>query len=392
MKKTFDKKALLGAAFLMATSAVGPGFLTQTTNYTQEFLASCGAIILISVLIDIFTQLNVWRIITISGKKASEIANEMQSGMGHLLTILVVFGGLAFNIGNIAGAGLGLNVLFGLTVQQGAVISAFVAVFIFLLKEAGKAMDLFVKILGITMIGITFYIALITDPPIKEVLIKSVLPEKLSWTAIVTLVGGTVGGYITFAGAHRLLDSGITGMENQTEVSRSSITAILLASVMRILLFLAALGVIMKGATLSTDNPAASVYEFAAGKIGYKIFGLVIWAASITSVVGSAYTSISFFKTLRPSFEKKSHIQIIVFILISTLIFVFWGKPIVILIWAGTINGFILPISLALMLLAVKKKSIFGTYKHPLWLSIAGWFVVIIMSYMSITTLIEQFA
>lgn len=124
MKKTFDKKALLGAAFLMATSAIGPGFLTQTTNYTKEFLASCGAIILISVLIDIFSQLNVWRIITVSGKKVSVIANEMQSGTGHFLTLLVVLGGLAFNIGNIAGAGLGVNVLFGISVQQGAAISA----------------------------------------------------------------------------------------------------------------------------------------------------------------------------------------------------------------------------------------------------------------------------
>ncbi len=390
MKKTFDKKALLGAAFLMATSAVGPGFLTQTTNYTKEFLASCGAIILISVIIDVFTQLNIWRIITISGKKASEIANEMQPGVGHLLTVLVVLGGLAFNIGNIAGAGLGLNVLFGITVQQGAAISALVALFIFLMKEAGKAMDLFVKILGVTMIAITFYIALITDPPLKEVVIKSIIPNKLSWIAIVTLVGGTVGGYITFAGAHRLLDSGVTGIENQKEVGRSAVTAILLASVIRVLLFLAALGVIMKGATLSADNPAASVYEFAAGKFGYKIFGLVIWAASITSVVGSAYTSISFFKTLKPSFEKRSNIQIVIFIMISTLIFVIWGKPITILIWAGTINGFILPISLGLMLLAVKKKTIFCDYKHPVWLSVVGWFVVAIMTYMSFTTLIEQ--
>ncbi|WP_278036384.1 hypothetical protein [Flavobacterium nitratireducens] len=45
-----------------------------------------------------------------------------------------------------------------------------------------------------------------------------------------------------------------------------------------------------------------------------------------------------------------------------------------------------------MMLLAVKKKSIFGEYKHPLWLTITGWFVVAIMSYMSITTLIEQLA
>ena len=31
-----DSGALLGAAFLMATSAIGPGFLTQTATFTGQ--------------------------------------------------------------------------------------------------------------------------------------------------------------------------------------------------------------------------------------------------------------------------------------------------------------------------------------------------------------------
>lgn len=151
---------------------------------------------------------------------------------------------------------------------------------------------------------------------------------------------------------------------------------------MRILLFLAALGVIMKGVSLRPDNPVASVYEYAAGQVGYKMFGIVIWAASITSVVGSAYTSISFFKTLDPRLEGRSNVLTMVFMLISTVIFVVWGKPMVILIWAGAINGFVLPIALALMLLAVRQKRIFGAYQHPKWLTVAGWLVVFALLWM----------
>ena len=374
----------------MATSAIGPGFLTQTAVFTNQLLASCGAVILLSVILDVFAQLNIWRIITVSGKRAPVIANELLPGIGHLLTILIVLGGLAFNIGNISGAGLGLNVLFGITVQQGAAISAFIAIVVFVLREAGTVMDWFVKILGVLMIGLTLYIAIITEPPVKDVVTNSINPSTFRWTAVITLVGGTVGGYITFAGAHRLLDAGIHGKENLQLVSRSSVTAILLASLMRVLLFLAALGVVMKGYQLSSDNPAASVYEFAAGKIGYKIFGIVMWAASITSVVGSSYTSITFFKTLHPSFEKKSNWHIVLFILISAIIFVQWGKPVTILVWAGTLNGFILPLSLCLMLLAVNKKKLFPQYKHALWLSVTGWLVVAVMLFTSIKTLMEQ--
>ena len=105
--------AILGAAFLMATSAIGPGFLTQTSLFTEQLLTSFGFVILISILLDIGAQLNIWRIITVSEHRAQDIANKLFPGMGFFLAALIAFGGLVFNIGNIAGCGLGLNALFG---------------------------------------------------------------------------------------------------------------------------------------------------------------------------------------------------------------------------------------------------------------------------------------
>lgn len=139
-KKTAGKKAgswslLMGAAFLMATSAIGPGFLTQTATFTNTLAASFGFVILISIILDIFAQTNVWRIIAVSGKRGQEIANMVLPGLGYFIAILVVLGGLAFNIGNIGGAGLGLQVLFGITPETGALISAVIAILIFVIKE-----------------------------------------------------------------------------------------------------------------------------------------------------------------------------------------------------------------------------------------------------------------
>src|SRR5690349_8747035 len=112
--KQFEKKFAgvgLGAAFLMATSAIGPGFLTQTTLFTQQLLASFGFVILISILLDIGAQLNTWRILTVSELRAQQLADKIWPGLGLFLSALVVLGGLAFNIGNIAGCGLAMNVL-----------------------------------------------------------------------------------------------------------------------------------------------------------------------------------------------------------------------------------------------------------------------------------------
>ncbi|AFK01702.1 putative transmembrane transport protein [Emticicia oligotrophica DSM 17448] len=379
-----NKNALLGAAFLMATSAIGPGFLTQTTVFTQQLAASFGFVILLSILLDIGAQLNVWRVVSVSRKPAQDLANELFFGLGYLLAFLIVIGGLAFNIGNVAGAGLGFEVLFGIDVKLGAIISSGIAIGIFLSKEAGKLMDNFAKILGFLMILLILYVVFVSQPPIFEAIQRTIIPQKFDALATVTLVGGTVGGYITFAGVHRLMDAGISGEENLSEINRSATTGILVTAIVRYLLFLASLGVVVAGMTLNKDNPPASVFQLAAGEIGYKIFGVVIWCAAITSVVGAAYTSVSFLRTFHPSFEK-FHRQIIIgFIVFSTIIFVLIGKPVKILVLVGTINGFILPIALAIMLVASRKTRIVGNYKHSIFLQIIGWLVVMIMTAMAV--------
>ncbi|KKB74316.1 MULTISPECIES: NRAMP family divalent metal transporter [Bacillus] len=381
---------LLGAAFLMATSAIGPGFLTQTTVFTQSLAASFGFVILISVILDIIAQTNVWRIIAASEKRGQEIANLVFPGLGYFVAVLVVLGGLAFNIGNIGGAGLGLQVLFGVSPQTGALISAVIAILIFVIKEAGKAMDRFTLIAGAVMILLTVYVAVTTNPPVGEALVKTVVPDHIDILSIVTLVGGTVGGYITFAGGHRLLDAGVKGKDSIPQVTKSSISGILITTVMRIALFLAVLGVVSKGLQINPDNPPASVFQLAAGNIGYKMFGIVMWAAAVTSVVGAAYTSVSFFKTFSPKIEKNSRTIIIGFIVISTLCFVTIGKPVNLLVLAGALNGLILPIALGALLIGAYKKDIVGDYRHPIWLTVPGIIVVIIMAVMGGFTLVTE--
>jgi Mn2+/Fe2+ NRAMP family transporter len=340
--------------------------------------------------LDIFAQLNIWRIITVSGKRAQDVANETFAGSGHFLAILIGLGGLAFNIGNIAGAGLGLNVLTGWDLQLCVLISAIIGIGIFVFKEVGKALDTFTKILGFVMIAMIIYVCYVSNPPMIEAATRTILPLEIDALATVALVGGTVGGYITFAGAHRLLDAGISGVENINQVNRGATTGILITALIRFLLFLASLGVITAGANIDTKNPSASVFQSAAGEIGYKIFGVVMFCAAITSVVGAAYTSVSFLRSLHAKVEQNQRFIIIAFILLSTGIFLLVGQPVKVLVLAGILNGFILPVALGLVLLATNKKSVVGDYKHPLWMQICGWFVVVVMAALSFYTLVNE--
>jgi len=385
------KGSYLGAIFLMAITAIGPGFLMQTTVFTQKTGASFGFVILASLVIDILVQINVWRIIVASGMRGQEIGNTVLPGLGYFISILIVMGGLCFNIGNIAGASLGLNVLFGTSIEAGAIISGIIALSIFCFKQIGKIMDSFVSSFGIVRILLAVFVAIAAMPPVGEAVVKSFVPDQIDIVALITLIGGSVGGYITFSGGHRLLDAGIKGLKFIPQATRSAISGILITGVMRVVLFLGALGVIVHGHFIDPANPAASVFQAAAGNIGYKLFGIVIWSAGTTSVIGCAYTSVSFLKSFSKKVDEYYSKIIIGFIIFSTIVFVMVGQPVKVLVVVGTINGFILPLALASILVGAYNKKVVGEYKHPMWMTVSGVLVVAIMGYMSVRTFINQF-
>jgi Mn2+/Fe2+ NRAMP family transporter len=374
----------------MATSAIGPGFLTQTVVFTDQLRASFGFVILMSILIDLAAQLNIWRVLVAARVPAQTLANQVLPGLGSGLSVLVALGGLAFNIGNVAGAGLGLNALLGMPDRLGAAISAALAIALFLSREAGRAMDRFAQAMGAVMIVLASYVATGSHPPIAEAAVRSILPIHLDALAIVTIVGGTVGGYITFAGAHRLLDAGVAGPEAVGQATRSAGLGIGVASLMRVVLFLAALGVVSQGLKLDPANPPASVFGLAAGKLGYRVFGMVMWAAAMTSIVGSAYTSVTFIRTLRASWERHSSALIIAFIAVSTVVFVSVGRPVMILILVGALNGLILPVGLAAMVVASYRGRLLNGYVHPRGLAAAGAVVALVMAALGAYTMVTQ--
>ena len=374
---------LLGAAFLMATSAIGPGFITQTTVFTERLKAAFAFAIVVSVLVDIVVQLNVWRILAVSGLRGQDVANRVLPGLGYFLAFAVALGGLAFNIGNVGGAALGFNVMLGMDQNTGAIVSAVVAIAIFLWRDLGRAMDRFTQVLGLVMLAMIAYVVVRTSPPAAESVREIVKPSVIDWTTILTLVGGTVGGYITFSGAHRIIDAGIVGTENLGRINRGSLNGILITGIMRFLLFMAVLGVVVTGVKLDPSNPAADAFRIAAGEVGYRIFGIILWSAAITSVVGCSYTSVSFLRTLFGFVERYYRYWIIGFILASTMVLTQVGRPVTLLVLAGSLNGMILPLSLASMLLAVHRRDIMGEYHHPVWLTVLGWVMVAFTAWMA---------
>lgn len=387
--KNLSLQTLLGAAFLMATSAIGPGFLTQTTTFTAQHLGMMFFIILCVIALDICTQLNIWSMCGATGLRGQDIANKIIPGLGYVVAFIIALGGFAFNIGNVAGAALGLHVLFDLPLAIGVLISGLFAILIFIAKSAQSLVDILVRWLGIIMIATVLFVVFKSKPSLMPI-VSSLSNFNMNAAvifAILTLLGGSCGGYITFAGIHRLIDAKITGINNLSQIRKSLFIGVGVSGFMRILLFLAVFGVILHGGSIDSNDPAASAFKQGAGIIGYKIFGLVIFFASITSVIGAAYTSVSFLKTLSRFINNHEQKVIVFFIAISTCIMVFLGKPSSILVAAGALNGLILPLMLLIILIASFMPNIVGDYNHPYSFRILGFCIMLCMGYFGFQSL-----
>ncbi|WP_019545664.1 NRAMP family divalent metal transporter [Streptomyces sulphureus] len=366
---------LIGAIALMATSAIGPGFLTQTATFTQQLGAAFSFGILISILLDLAIQMNVWRVVGVSGLHAQELAQRVLPGSGVVLSILVFVCGFIANMGNVAGAGLGLNVLFGLDSRWGAVITTVLALVIFVNRYFIKAMDATIIPLGVIMIGLTLVVAVVSAPPVNEAALQTVVPEQIDILAITTIVGGTVGGYITYAGAHKLLASGVTGPRRVREIARTSAAGVVATGVMRWLLFLAVLGVVSTGTVLDvTDNPAGDAFQAAAGDIGFKIFGVVLWAAAMSSVIGASFTSISFIETYSRHVRERKGLAVAAFVVACCVALLLAGQtPATVLVFSGGFNGLVLPLGFTVtMWIAWRRRDLLQGYRYPRWLIVVG--------------------
>ena len=83
-------------------------------------------------------------------------------------------------------------------------------------KMAGRAgKDLVIK-----MIALMCYVAVKAAPSLDIVARGTLAPDTINWMVILTLIGGTVGGYISFSGAHRLLNASIRDMKDATRAAQ----------------------------------------------------------------------------------------------------------------------------------------------------------------------------
>jgi Mn2+/Fe2+ NRAMP family transporter len=130
--------------------------------------------------------------------------------------------------------------------------------------------------------------------------------------------------------------------------------------------------------------------------VGLRIFGVVLWAAAITSVIGASYTTVSFVTSRTGTSERLRTVLVCGFIAFTTLVFVSVGTPpTTLLVFAGAFNGLLLPFGIGVLLwVATRRADLLHVYTYPRVLLGVGWLAWLLTVYLaanSVKPVIELF-
>lgn len=393
-------KITLGPATLIAAAFVGPGTVTVCAQAGIGFGYGLLWALLLSTFVTILFQEMAARIGIITQKGLATVIREhiqlptLRWGITALILAAILLGNTAYEAGNLNGAVLGLNAIFG---------DDYMPFYPWLIGGVAMALLYFgsIKALQKILIGmvllmsISFVItALITGPPFWE-LLKGLFvpnPNSANVLTIVALLGTTVVPYNLFL--HTSLAANQWNKENGLQASkRDTIIAVGLGG-------LVSMAILITAAALPIDK-LNSVMDIAAGveplfgSYASVLMGLGLLGAGLTSALTAPLAAAFVFQNCMgwksDTNDWKFKGVAIVILLLGTVSLATSFKPIDIIIFAQAANGILLPILAILIVIMAASKSLLGEHRNSKRQNILGGIVILLSLVLSIKTLSTLF-
>lgn len=400
LKKLFKN---LGPGPLIAAAFIGPGTVTLCTLAGVKFGMSLLWTLLIAVLASITLQSMAVKIGIIGKKSITEaLKDEISNPVIKYIIITLIFmtiliGNTAYEAGNISGAVMGLETLFGQIKIDFKDFSLNIhAIIIGLLAGAllwiGKYRIIERCLIGLVIImSIAFlFTAIATRPSILSVL-SGLLSFKVpagSLLTIIGLVGTTIVPYNLFLHAE-LVKEKWNDKGDLKFALKDLIIALGLGGLISLSIVITASSI--NATDINTVGDLALGLESVFGTFSRQFLAIGLFAAGITSTItaplAAAYVVCGCFglsTNLQSNYFK--------FIWLSIILFgVFFSatglKLITIIQFAQITNGVLLPIMVGLLLWIMNKSSLLGNFKNNNLQNAIGFIIIVVSLFLSLRTL-----
>lgn len=374
-----------GPGVLIAAAFIGPGTVTACTLAGVGFGYALLWAMVLSILATIVLQGMAARLGVVTQKGLADvIKQELKTKwirftvVGIILSAIVV-GNAAYEAGNLGGAVLGMEALFGS--EFDAVYPFIIGMLAFLLLYLGnyKVLERAFVALVLVMSFSFILTAVLTGPnlfAVLEGLFTPTIPEGGVLT-IVALVGTTVVPYNLFLHASLVSEKWKT-VDGLPAAKRDTIVAVVLGGFVSICIIISAAAITSSEVTSVMDM--AKALQPLYGASASYFMGAGLFAAGITSAItaplAAAYVANSCFGWKARLNDVRFRAVWMLILGLGMFFLSFDIKPIEIIKFAQIANGILLPVIAILLLWVVNRVSVMGAYMNTKFQNILGVLII----------------
>lgn len=369
IKKYFGPSTLVTAAF------IGPGTLTVCTISGANFGYTLLWVLLFATIATIILQEMTSRLGLITQNGLGEaIRSQIENPFAKTMAVILVFtaiivGNAAYEAGNISGAVLGIEGVFGDRLPWALVIGALAFATLFIGRF--KIIERILIGLVIVMSLVFVITAILVKPDVNQLFSGLFIPSftEKNQLAILGLIGTTIVPYNLFLHASSVSQKWKIA-EQLKDLQKENAVAIGLGGLISMAIVITSAATIY-GLGVSGINEMATQLEPLLGSWAKYFLAVGLFAAGITSSItaplAAAYTAKGIFGWKGDASDWKFR-SIWIFILAIGTIFSMAGyKPIQVIQVAQIANGILLPVIVFFLIYLCNKKSLLNSYVNKSW-------------------------
>lgn len=283
--------ALIGPAFIAGAWQFGPGNLISAIKAGSDYGYSLIWVIFVStILMLFFTNMSVRIGIAAPSSMLSTIKMTLGKTIGALAGVSVFFITLCFSVGNAAGSGLALSMLFGGSVVFWTAVCTLGAALILVTRNVYNVVERILIVLVAAM-AVGFIVSALLAQPDWAASVAGIVPSfpPNAKLLIIALVGTNFSINAAFFTSYAAREHGFRADQYREATITDTIPGIVAPGIMTCLVIIVAAAVFAHtGEHINTMAQLANVFEPLAGAVGSTIFLICFFGAAFSSMVANA--------------------------------------------------------------------------------------------------------
>lgn len=390
----------IGPGVLVAAAFIGPGTVTACTLAGVGFGYALLWAMLLSILATIILQEMSARLGIITQQGVADIVKQelrvpwiKHVVLGIILGAIVI-GNAAYEGGNIGGATLGLEAIFGDRFSDYYPLLIGLCAFVLLYLGNYRTLERVLVSLVILMSLSFLLTAIVTGPNVTEILKGMFVPSfpAEGTLTVIALVGTTVVPYNLFLHASLVSEKWKSKNDLKT-AQKDTFWAILLGGIVSMAIIITASGIPDKEITDAMG--LAKGLEPLYGDGARYFMGIGLFAAGITSAItaplAAAYVANSCFGWKAGLRDRRFRTVWIIILGLGVFFLSFDITPLEVIKFAQVANGILLPVIAVLLLWIMNKASVLGAYKNTRLQNILGICIIALTLLLGVKSIAKVF-